>query len=207
MLHVLQLVGSGDVRSLVALCKQAAEAGTELMLHSQLVARSAVPRWIFNAEQKDASEFLFQYAQVSSSTWSRWESRRLEDGSVRVTDYGGRMISAELTEEDQVSLTAVLRRWGQGHSVSGVAEERSALVVQLGRYVNGRKNTTRIDFEQIVEVPTFQHGIDVHSRLYMVQAAIVHQGQRPTSSHYRSLLRSERTWGYSDDGQPAQTVP
>ena len=92
MLHVLNLVESTDLRPLVALCKQAANDETALALRTQLVVRSAVPRWIFNAEQKDASEFLLQYIQVSASTWSRWESRRLEEGALRITDDGGRMI-------------------------------------------------------------------------------------------------------------------
>ena len=189
MLHILQQVNSRDLRSLMALCKKAAADGTELQIHSQLVVRSAVPRWIFNAEQKDASEFLFQHLQVSASTWSRWESRRQEDGSVRVTDYGGLMLFAEVDAEGATSLTAILQRWSQGHSLNGVAEEKSALVVQLGRYVNGHKNCTAVDFEQEVAVPTFSDGITTQTRPYMVQSAVVHQGPRPTSGHYRSLLR------------------
>ena len=179
MLHVLQQVSSRDLRSLTALCKQAADAGAELLLHSQLVVRSAVPRWIFNAEQKDASEFLFQYMQVSASTWSRWESRRQEEGSVRITDYGGLMLFAEVEAEGATSLTAILQRWSQGHSLNGVAEERSALVVQLGRYVNGHKNCTAVDFEQEVAVPTFSDGVTTQTRPYMVHSAIVHQGPAP----------------------------
>ena len=206
MLHILCLVQSTDLRSLVALCKQAATAGTALALHSQLVVRSLAPRWQFNAEQKDASEFLMQYIQVSAATWSRWESRRIEDGAPRITDYGGRMLFTEMLSEDHVTLSALLSRWSQGHSISGVAEERSALVVQLGRYVQGRKNTTLVDFEHVVEVPTFVEGVEQRQKLYMVQAAIVHKGQMPTSGHYRSLLRLGQMWGFSDDGVPAQIV-
>ena len=40
----------------------------------------------------------------------------------------------------------------------------------------------------------------------MVQAAIVHQGQLPTSGHYRALLRLGQMRGFSDDGVPAQMV-
>ena len=196
MLHILCLVQSSDLCSLVALCKQAATAGT-LALHSQLVARSLAPRWQFNAEQKDASEFLLQYIQVSAATWSRWESRRIEDGALRITDYGGRMLFTEMFSEDRVTLSALLSRWSQGHSISGVAEERSALVVQLGRNARGRKNTTLVDFEHVVEVPTFAEGVEQQQKLYMVQAAIVHQGQMPTSGHYRSLLRLGQMWGFS----------
>ena len=204
-LHILHLVESNDLRPL-ALCRQAAGENRALALHTQLVARSAVPRWLFNAEQKDASEFLLQYLQVSAPTWSRWESRRLEEGALRVTDYGGRMIFAPLLEEDRVSMSTVLRRWSQGPSISGIAEERQALVVQLGRYLHGRKNDTRIDFEHAIEVPTFTNDLVHVPRLYMVQSAVVHQGQGPTSGHYRALLRDGQAWGFSDDGVHAQSV-
>ena len=116
------------------------------------------------------------------------------------------MLFAEVEDVGPTSMTDVLRRWGQGHSVNGVAEERSALVVQLGRYVNGHKNCTAVDFEQMVEVPTFCDGVATQTRPYMVHSAIVHQGPRPTSGHYRSLLRLGNTWGYSDDGRPAQRI-
>ena len=206
MLHILHLVGSLDLRPLVTLCKQAADGDRALALHTQLVVRSAVLRWLFNAEQKDASEFLMQYLQVSAATWSRWESRRLEEGALRITDYGGRMLFAPLLEEDRVSLSTVLRRWSQGHSITGVAEEKQALVVQLGRYVQGHKNNTRLDFEQTIEVPTFTSELEQTQRLYMVHSAVVHQGPGPTSGHYRALLRVGHEWGFSDDGVPAQSV-
>ena len=176
------------------------------MLHSQLVVRSSVPRWIFNAEQKDAAELLLNFIQVSSSTWSRWESRRQEEGAVRITDYGGRMLFVPLLEEAHVTLSTLLRRWAQQHVISGVAEERRSVVIQLGRYALGRKNTVPVEFDQAAEVPVFVDGIEQELRLYMVQAAIVHQGHMPTSGHYRSLLRPENTWGFSDDGVPAQAV-
>ena len=205
MIHVLCLIQSPELRSLVALCRQAAEAGTMLSLHSQLVVRS-LPRWQYNAEQKDASEFLLLYLQVSAGAWSRWESRRVEEGVLRILDHGGRMLFVDMYSEDHSTLTALLARWCQGHVLSGVAEERSALVVQLGRYVNGRKNTTLVDFDQVVEAPTFTEGVEQRQRHYMVQAAIAHQGPLPTSGHYRSLLRHGQQWGYSDDGLPAQSV-
>ena len=75
MIHVLNMVDSEDLRPLRVLCKQASDGGTALMLHSQLVMRSSVPRWVFNAEQKDAAELLLSFIQVSSATWSRWKSR------------------------------------------------------------------------------------------------------------------------------------
>ena len=206
LLHVLCLVQSLELRSLVALCRQAAESRATLTLHSQLVVRSLTPLWQYNAEQKDASEFLLQLLQVSAAAWSRWESRRVEDGALRVTDHGGRMIFAEMCAEEHVTLSTLLYRWSQGPVLNGVAEERSALVVQLGRYVHGRKNTTLVDFDHVVEVPTFVGGVEQQPRAYMVQAAIVHQGPLPISGHYRALLRSGQMWGFSDDGVPAQMV-
>ena len=72
--------------------------------------------------------------------------------------------------------------------------------------MQGRKNATMSDFDQTIEVPTFITGLELQQRLYMVQSAIVHQGHSPTSGHYRSLLRVDQEWGFSDDGVPAQTV-
>ena len=142
MLHILCLVQSPDLRSLVAVWKQAADTRVALALHSQLVVRSLTPRWQYSAEQKDASEFLLQYIQVSAATWSRWESRRIEDGVLRITDHGGSMLFTEMLSEDHVTLSALLNRWSQGHAISGVAEERSALVVQPEHHA-GRLRTSR----------------------------------------------------------------
>ena len=121
MLHILCLVQSPELRSLVTLCKQATDTRVALTLRSQLVARSLTPRWQYNAEQKDASEFLLQYLQVSAAAWSRWESRRVEDGALRITDYGGSMLFAEMCTEEHVSLSVLLHRWSQ----SGPCDKRS----------------------------------------------------------------------------------
>ena len=79
-------------------------------------------------------------------------------------------------------------------------------MVQLGRHVEGAKNFARLSMEATAMVPCFSSGMQIELVPYSTQAIVVHIGPKPTSGHYRALLRDGAEWGYSDDGVACVSV-
>ena len=77
---------------------------------------------------------------------------------------------------------------------------RSALIAQFGRYIDDYKDMSQVDFASEVMVPVFRLANNVDWVEYKVTAVVINFGARPTSGHYRALLRHGDRRGYSDDG-------
>ena len=204
VLHVLQLQELSDLRPLTALCKRNAEQGRTITLSQHMELRSLLSRWDFGPVQRDASKMLMHLLPQQSSAWAKWEARRNRDERLQVVDRGGPIFHLQLPVGDVFTLTEAFLLWQHAHEVRAVSHRGAILLVQLGRYVDGAKNFSRLSMEATTMVwtmvPCFSDGIQTELAPYSVQAMVIHLGPRPTSGHYRALLREGAEWGYSDDG-------
>ena len=200
VLHVLQLQGLSDLRPLIALCQRNAEQGRMITLSQHTELRSLLSRWDFGPVQRDASEMFMHLLPQQSSTWAKWEARRYREERLQVVDMGGPVIHLQIPVGDVFILTEAFLLWQHAHEVRAVSHRGAALLVQLGRYVDEAKNFSRLSMEATTMVPCFSDGIQTELVPYSIQAMVIHLGPRPTSGHYRALLREGAEWGYSDDG-------
>ena len=206
LLHASQDMRIADLAGIEALCRQRADRGHILMLSRQLVMRSTLPRWDFGPTQRDVSEFLLSFLSTESASWFRWEARQVGPGGIRVVDRGGPALFLEVPAQEPWTPTQAFARWHAAEAVRAISHVGNALIVQVGRYVNGYKDVSRIDLASDVLVPEFSEGVEVRQQAYRVRAVVMHLGVRPTSGHYRALLREGNQWGYSDDGIAARIV-
>ena len=197
LVHTLQGHNSAELAGVIALCGQSAERGCTLILSRQLVVRSICPRWSFGPTQCDASEFVMALLSERSELWFRWEERRVVQGGIEVVDRGGPVFMLQVPRARSWTLTQAFHAWSEVGHPRAVSWSGRVLIVQLGRYVDGRN---------AVMVPVFDEGGRVRLEEYRVAAVVVHLGPRPTSGHYRALLRDGDRWGYSDDNARATLV-
>ena len=206
LLHASQDMRIAELASIEALCRQHADRGHTLLLSRQLVVRSMLPRWDFGPTQRDVSEFLLSFLSAASASWFRWEPRQAERDGIRVVDTGGPVLFLEVPAQESWTPTQAFARWHEAEAVRAIPRVGSVLIVQIGRYINGRRDVSPIDLASDVLVPEFSEGVEVGRQAYRVQAVVMHLGARPTSGHYRALLREGNQWGYSDDGVTARIV-
>ena len=206
LLHASQGVRLVELAGIEALCRQHAESGQLLVLSRQLVIRSRLPRWDFGPTQRDVSEFLLSFLSEGSTSWFRWEARQERRESARVVDTGDPVLFLEVPSQAIWTPTLAFERWSEAASVRAISRVGRVLIVQIGRYINGAKDTSRVDLTSDVLVPEFDEGVAVRWHTYRVQAVVLHLGARPTAGHYRALLRAGDQWGYSDDGVRARVV-
>ena len=106
---------------------------------------------------------------------------------------------------EAATLQQVINAWYRQGEYNALTYTDGVVVVQLGRFVNGRKNMTPISGEAIW-LPIFAEGINVVWESFRVTAVQVHLGHSPHQGHYRSLLRAGGLWLYQDDGCQAKQV-
>ena len=197
-----------EIAGIEALCRQCAGSGQVLMLSRQIQVRSVMPRWNFGPTQRDVSEFLLSLLALRSEALFQWEARQIRRDNMVVTDLGGRVLFVEVPGLDFWTPTQAFAAWSQAESIRAFSRAGSVLVAQIGRYINGRKDTSMVDLTSEVLVPVFNGGVSIewHAYTYTVKAAVIHLGARPAAGHYRALLRDGQQRGYSDDGVCAHVV-
>ena len=60
-----------------------------------------------------------------------------------------------------------------GKPLGRVSRAGRVLIVQIGRYINGAKDTSRVDLASEVLVPEFDEGVAVRWQAYMIKAVIL----------------------------------
>ena len=206
LVHALQGHNPAELAGVVALCRQSAERGSTLALSRQLVVRGLCPRWNFGPAQCDASEFLMALVSERSEQWFRWEERRVMQGSVEVVDRGGPLFMLQVPRARSWTLTQSFHAWSEAVHQRAVSWSGRVLIVQMGRYVDGHKDMSLAEIKHSVMVPVFDEEGRIRLEEYRVEAAVIHLGARPTSGHYRALLRDGDRWGYSDDNARSTLV-
>ena len=88
------------------------------------------------------------------------------------------------------------------------------LMLQVGRFdfsqahTRATKRRFRLIPDKLLWFPTFDSGLSVVNRQYILRSAIIHHGSTPDSGHYTALLfdRDGTTW-HADDNTCATLVP
>ena len=141
-----------------------------------------------------------------SEQWFRWEERRAVLGDVEVVDRGGPVFMLQVPRTRTWTLTQAFAVWSEAVSPRAISRSGRVLIVQMGRYVDGRKDMSLAEIEHSVMVPVFDEESRIRLEEYRIAAAVIHLGARPTSGHYRALLRDGDRWGYSDDNARSTLV-
>ena len=155
--------------------------------------------WRFGPVQQDAAEFSSQILTRLEGQ-CLWQSRIEEVEGIRITDTGAFLFLSMPTAPS--TLQDLIEAWTFQRHVYGLTGEWPRVPVVLGRYAGRAKNQARVAFDGDVMLPVFGEGRLLRQARYQVLAALVHLGERPTSGHYRSLLRDGDAWYYSDDATP-----
>ena len=164
LLHASQGMRLADLAGIEALCRQYAGSGHVLVLSRQLVIRSCLPRWDFGPTQKDVSEFLLSFLSEVSPSWFRWETRQTTREGTRVVDIGGPLF-LEVPGPAEWTPTLAFGKWSEAASAQhreatrAISRAGRVLIVQIGRYINGAKDTSRVDLTSDVLVPELMRGL------------------------------------------------
>ena len=191
------------LRQLRALCHRS--SGRPLNLSNQLIVASLLRGWRLDAQQKDAAEFLQFLLERVGLPVPSWEARTFVRGVSEVAYGGGTMLSLALPSED-CDLQELVSRWHEQTELHALLEEVRYVPLLLGRYPARGKLFVQVRFRQHVHLPVFVDQMNVRWVRYYCVAGLVHDGELPTSGHYRALLRDEdspETWYVTDDHRVA----
>ena len=182
---------------LYTMLRTRANLGIAVSLCTQPLLRRLMPVWEFNDRQQDAVEFLMILLQSDPESRSLWCSREDELGFIRTLDHG--IIISLTLPDSETQLQELVDAWHEQRSIHALTEEHSVVLLQLGRYRDGRKVTSRVFFGDDVALPCFNEGLRCVWVIYRPVAAIVHLGSRASEGHYRAVLRSGEPWVFTDD--------
>ena len=193
------------LRSLHRACWLASAGSQALTLKRQFAMRSCVPNWSFSDAQQDAVEFTGQLLEGIGWLHGRWEARSFQDGRVQSYESGYAPITLPAPAH-AFTLQDAIQAWHTASHLHALVETPEITFLQLGRYNGGAKHMAAAGYEDQVQMPVFQRGLDVSWVSYEVQSAMLHYGDTPLSGHYRSHLRTPSTdqWYLTDDHVTAQ---
>ena len=201
LLHIRDILGLQDFY-LDSLRQEAEAAHREsgpLLITELRTLRRLAPGWHFGPSQQDAAEFSSHVLERLEGM-ILWQSRIEEVEGIRITDTGAFLFLTMPTSPS--TLQELIEAWTFQHHVYGLTGEWPRIPVVLGRYAGSSKNQARVTFDGDVTLPVFGEGRLLRQARYQVGAALIHLGERPTSGHYRPLLRAGSAWYYSDDARP-----
>ena len=199
--YVLQDRIPSPMRRLARAC-QISTAQDELFHLQSFLRMCGV--WRLVNRQQDTAEFMQHILEQAGMVHAVWDCRTHGSARGMHIDQGGLPITMCLPNE-AATLQQVINAWYRQGEYNALTYTDGVVVVQLGRFVNGRKNMTPISGEAIW-LPIFAEGINVVWESFRVTAVQVHLGHSPHQGHYRSLLRAGGLWLYQDDGCQAKQV-
>ena len=161
--------------------------------------------WRLVNRQQDTAEFMQHILEQAGMVHAVWDCRTHGSARGMHIDQGGLPITMCLPNE-AATLQQVINAWYRQGEYNALTYTDGVVVVQLGRFVNGRKNMTPISVGEAIWLPIFAEGINVVWESFRVTAVQVHLGHSPHQGHYRSLLRAGGLWLYQDDGCQAKQV-
>ena len=207
ILHMLQFDGQdfGRLEFLRQACVASCSTDSLLSLTSNLMFRSILPRWSYDAVQRDAGEFAMLLLDSLNMLQCDWRLQDARDATLPPLERGGTPIMMPLLNSD-CTLQDVIDAWGQPENakVRFITRRETHLIVQLDRYCEGSKVFTAVDFEAPVRIPVRQEAQNEQVS-YRVVSAVFHTGRSVLSGHYQALLRVGHSWQLCDDN--ASAVP
>ena len=202
LLHTLehQAALPSALRPLRRALQQAAAMHQSVTLSSLLVMRSLVPRWPFDRTQQDTLEFLAPLLRKAQVDAGVWEARCIEAGAIYRHAFG--VAPIEIQPVGKVcTLQEAVRGWHQHAFPHALTTASHRVLLFINRYATAGKSFCEVRFQDEVQLPVFRHGTEVQWHRYRPCAAVLHFGATPHMGHYRSLLRVETHWFFTQDGQ------
>ncbi|CAE7280737.1 unnamed protein product, partial [Symbiodinium sp. CCMP2456] len=193
----------GSLQVLKQTAQNAAVNGRPLTLCKQFVLRSLLRQWRFGPEQQDTIEFITLLLQAARVEVGRWESRIDSHSSVEVYMRGAGPIALPALGTVG-NLQEAFQAWHQQGSLHALCNRPAILLVYLARYVGDGKSFTEVIFHEEVKVPVFTQDMQVEWDAYQPVSAVLHFGATPAAGHYRSLLRIQERWYFTQDGVAAK---
>ena len=120
-------------------------------------------------------------------------------------DRGEHIISFVLPDQD-CDLQELASSWHAQDGFYALTDVVKYVPVLLGRCPQHCKSFAKVRFEQTVNLPVFQEGVQCRWVSYTMIAGVIHYGQLPSSGHNRAILRSGGEvdgWHETDDGVTA----
>ena len=194
------------LRALRRLCQDAVRRSQAITLSRQFVVRSCVPRWNFSSDQQDAVEFTT--SAMDGARWHHgwWEARSFQEGALCRHETGRAPLLLPVPE-GAFDLQDAVQAWHDRGYVHALTSAPTITLLQLARYVEGRKNIAEAHMQDFLMMPVFDVGLEIKWIRYQVVAAILHHGPTPHSGHYRSHLKLDEQWFLTDDGIVAVPQP
>ncbi|CAE7225407.1 unnamed protein product, partial [Symbiodinium necroappetens] len=214
--------GSMDlVPALRILCKLRSSA-LPLKLLAQFPWATLLQGWPHIHQQHDAPELVTHLMPRLGITHvaGRWEARWRVNQQVQVFDHGTLLapITMALPPGESLHLQQVIQQWHSQARLHALAIAPVFLCVQLNRFTGDDGELSRdtrplqgIDCTIRIPVFTATDTLQIRQVPFQVTSAQLHFGERPTSGHYRAVLKGQKAFGASqtwitDDNQVPQSA-
>ena len=210
ILHSMEL-NSLEVSSLKFLTKVgtlAASRDQALLLTQMHQFRMLSPRWVFNTEQQDASEYLQALFAQTDDLQVVWDSRVLHEGVPHIAAQGTHPVAMQIPSQDnrRTSLQDIVAHWHAQHDSASFVHMYPIICIQLNRYLDHRKDNSIVEIPDSIQLPFHTQEQHVEWRNYWISSAALHLGSTPHRGHYRALLRVGASWCLTDDGKTADSI-
>ena len=208
ILHLLYTAGQEyyNLEFLHQACQASVRSGVLLNLSTNLMFRSILPGWTYDAVQRDAGEYAMLLLEALRMLRCEWQLLIGPPHGDVPAEVGGCPLMMKLPEHT-CSLQDVIDRWhrpSQGQ-LRLVCSNDGLLVIQLDRYDTGSKVFTDVDFAEAVRLPVrMNHGV-AETSCFVVYSVVFHTGRSVQSGHYQAVLRVGSSWRLCDDD--AHSVP
>lgn len=200
---------SGASASATALHKELLKTGNTRPHNvvASFALRTLTPRWRFDGQQQDTSEFLLAlFRGLSAMPITRsWAKRDLITGEH--LDGGGPLILLPAPEAPS-RLQSLINSWHSEKRDVALTGTQPFVVLQAARFTDRSKLSYSLSgLHFALNLPTWE-GHTVEWRAGWVQACVFHIGDSPHRGHYRTLWRRARHegWLFTDDGRSSITA-
>ena len=135
----------------------------------------------------------------------QWEARLQLEGRVSTEDLG--ISPIPLPHLGQGGLQQQIDHWGGQPVPRALSSPSELIILQLPRFLDGRKVLDHIQLQEEVLLPQFEaDSIQVQQVPYRLTSFIIHLGHTPHSGHYRTAILTSDGWQLGDDDKPLEPL-
>ena len=180
-------------------------AAASSLAPSDSAFRSCAGAWTLDGTRQDAAEFLTHLLRVASQDDIQWEARLQLEGRISTEDLG--ISPIPLPYLGNGGLLQQIDHWGSQPVPHALSSSADLIVLQLPRFVDGRKVLDHIQLHEKVFLPQFEaDSIQVQRIPYRLTSFIIHLGHTPHSGHYRTAILTSEGWQLGDDDKPLEPL-
>ena len=204
VVHVLHAANAslGRMNFLDRIMAESVASGSALRLGANLMFRAMLPRWTYDAQQRDAAEYLLALLEATNLLQHTWVARDAT-GHGRRGFQGGPLVMMTILNRP-CSLQDVVNAWEYEDQLQHyLVEVGEHVIIQLGRYNEEDKIFTEVEFRETVTLPMQSADGGIERVHFCPTAAVIHLGRTIHSGHYQAVLKVRDQWWLSDDDRSA----